>query len=819
RTGATTETVTADWDTVDGSASAPGDYTAASGSISIASGVSTDTIVITLTDDDIVELEEDFDVDLSNPANATITQATGTATVTDDDTAGVTITEIGGTTDVEEGGATDTYEVVLTSQPTDSVTITVSPQAGQLTTDSGGTLTFDPTGAARWDIAQTVTVTAVDDGTHEADPHTATITHSAASATDTTYDGISVDSVTANITDNDPATVTFLNPTSNAQEDDPSHSVTVRLDVPGGGALLAPLVVDVQDTGGGSATPGPGNDYTYSTQTLTFQTGWVDGWDLFANATIVDDGDQESPETIEFDLNVTSGGEIGTGNTTHTVTIVDDETRNIVLTPTEGTTVVTEGGPSDTFDVRLTQAPTGTVTVDLTKTMEAADFTVSPTSLSFTTGNWMTDKTVTVTAVNDAYDDGDLAGEVTLTASGGGYNGITAIESVTTIDNNTAGVTVTETGGGTAVQEGTGDDTYNVVLDARPKSNVTMSFSYDSDELSLDKTSLVFTTSNWDTAQVVTVTGVADGVAEPDTETLTIQHTTTSADSPFDGLAVASVDVEITNSDELQISIVGPTVGAPGVKATFEAIQNASGTGEVTYQWNLLKNFVDTGISGDKAVFEFTPTEGGVYQIIVVIEDDLHQGDDAISFFIDFTVIGDIGGHLFVSNILWLAEEGITTGCVQDGTSFCPNSYVTRGQMAAFLVRFLDLTDNGGGNLFEDDDNSIFENNIDKLATAGITRGCNPSEGNTKFCPDAYVTRGQMAAFLVRALGLTDDGGGNLFQDDDGSVFESNIDKLATAGITRGCNPSEGNTKFCPDAYVTRGQMAAFLQRASGLLP
>jgi hypothetical protein len=83
------------------------------------------------------------------------------------------------------------------------------------------------------------------------------------------------------------------------------------------------------------------------------------------------------------------------------------------------------------------------------------------------------------------------------------------------------------------------------------------------------------------------------------------------------------------------------------------------------------------------------------------------------------------------------------------------------------------------------------------------------------FCPDDNVTRGQMAAFLVRALSLTDDGVGDLFGDDDGSIFEASIDKLATAGITRGCNPP-ANTNFCPDDNVTRGQMAAFMRRAFG---
>lgn len=174
----------------------------------------------------------------------------------------------------------------------------------------------------------------------------------------------------------------------------------------------------------------------------------------------------------------------------------------------------------------------------------------------------------------------------------------------------------------------------------------------------------------------------------------------------------------------------------------------------------------------------------------------------------------DTQDHLFEEGIEWLAFEGITKGCnppVND--RYCPDSRVTRGQMAAFLVRALDLPDAVAGG-FTDTISSVFESDIDKLAAAGITKGCNPPT-NDMFCPNASVTRGQMAAFLVRALGYTDDGGGNLFVDDDDSVFESDIDKLATAGVTRGCNPPV-NDMFCPTSAVTRGQMAAFLDRALG---
>ena len=72
--------------------------------------------------------------------------------------------------------------------------------------------------------------------------------------------------------------------------------------------------------------------------------------------------------------------------------------------------------------------------------------------------------------------------------------------------------------------------------------------------------------------------------------------------------------------------------------------------------------------------------------------------------------------------------------------------------MAAFLVRAFNLPPTAV-DYFDDDNGSTFEDDINRLAAAGITQGCNPP-ANTKFCPNDLVTRGQMASFLVRALGL-----------------------------------------------------------------
>jgi Lysyl oxidase/S-layer homology domain len=168
------------------------------------------------------------------------------------------------------------------------------------------------------------------------------------------------------------------------------------------------------------------------------------------------------------------------------------------------------------------------------------------------------------------------------------------------------------------------------------------------------------------------------------------------------------------------------------------------------------------------------------------------------------TCIDDIEGTPFAGDINWLYDQELTAGCRV--MLFCTDDPVSRGQMAAFLNRAQSLPPSAT-DYFTDDDTSIFQNDINRLADAGITGGCAPN----LYCPAGFVTRGQMAAFLVRALHLpptvTD-----YFTDDDTSIFEGDINRLAAAGITGGCGPDS----FCPSGLVTRGQMAAFLHRAFG---
>jgi len=156
----------------------------------------------------------------------------------------------------------------------------------------------------------------------------------------------------------------------------------------------------------------------------------------------------------------------------------------------------------------------------------------------------------------------------------------------------------------------------------------------------------------------------------------------------------------------------------------------------------------------------------------------------------------------FKSDIEWVFNKGITKGCTAE--RYCPNDAVTREQMAIFLDRALKLPATAT-DYFSDDTGRTGEAAINRVAAAGITSGC----ASGKYCPTDKVTRGAMASFLARAFALpatsTD-----YFTDDNGTTHEANINRVKAAGITSGCTP----TTYCPTADVTRGQMAAFLRRA-----
>jgi parallel beta-helix repeat protein len=171
--------------------------------------------------------------------------------------------------------------------------------------------------------------------------------------------------------------------------------------------------------------------------------------------------------------------------------------------------------------------------------------------------------------------------------------------------------------------------------------------------------------------------------------------------------------------------------------------------------------------------------------------------------------------HPFYTDIGKLSARGVTTGC--DVGLYCPDLVVTRQQMAAFIIRALgdfNPPDPPSQRFVDVPPGNTFYAFIEQMAVRRITEGCDTNP--LRYCPLDPVLRDQMAAFIIRALGEFDppDPPFQRFLDVPPSQpFYRFIDRMAVLGITNGCDVN----LYCPSLAVTRGQMAAFLVRAFNL--
>ena len=334
--------------------------------------------------------------------------ASVTANITDNDTAGVSVVQSGGSTNVTEGGATDSYTVVLTSQPTADVTITVSPNA-QVSRTPTSPLQFTAGPSGTWNIPQTVTVSAVNDSVVEG-PHSGVLTHAAASG-DASYNGISISSVTANITDNDTAGVSVVQSggSTNVTEGGATDSYTVVLT----SQPTADVTITVSPNAQVSRTP---------TSPLQFTAGPSGTWNIPQTVTVsaVNDSVVEGPHSGVLTHAAASGDASYNGISISSVTanITDNDTAGVSVVQSGGSTNVTEGGATDSYTVVLTSQPTADVTVSLAGGPDVSLSALVP----FNSGNWSTPQTVTVTAVNDAIVEGPEVATITHTASSADTN-------------------------------------------------------------------------------------------------------------------------------------------------------------------------------------------------------------------------------------------------------------------------------------------------------------------------------------------------------------------------------------------------------------
>ena len=475
-------------------------------------------------------------MDVTDPAAITLT-------LEDNDERGVRVSLT--SLDIGEGES-GTYTVVLTSEPTGDVTLTPARRRGAPDVTVSAALTFT---AETWNVAQTLTVSAVQDT--NALNAVAIVGHTASGGD---YGSVTVDDVAVTVTDDDTVSSAVALTVAPAEVGEgTTDGALLTLTATLNGATRAdptPLTVTV---GGTSDSAVEGTDYAALADfTITIPANAASASASF-RLTPVDDDIDEVDETLTLGGATTAGLTV----TDATLTIVDNEaTPTLTLALSDST--ISEAGGSTTVTARLNHASSAQTTVEVTARAVppalARDIALSEnTTLTIAAGARTSSGQVTLTAVDNAVDAADKT--VTVTGVADNFVGVTAPAAVTLTldDDDKRGVRVSLT----SLTVGEGESgTYTVVLDTEPTGDVTLTPARRSGDPDVTvSAALTFTAATWNVAQTLTVSAAPDGDALADTAI--VGHTASGGD--YGSVTVDDVAVTVTDDDTAS-SVVALTV-------------------------------------------------------------------------------------------------------------------------------------------------------------------------------------------------------------------------------------------------------------------
>ena len=514
--------------------------------------------------------------------------------------------EKGSDPDNEEG-----FEVSLGSQPVGGeVKVAISladALQNKVSLSPSGPLTFS---TSSWDKAQTITVTAMDDADAADESGTVDLTASGAD-----YGG-QTGSVTVKVEDDDiPELIVSPEKLSLTEDADPGKekSFEVRLNA----APAVPEVsvaVTVSTHLSGKATANQSNlVYTSSNWSV----------DQTVTVTALPDADV-ADESGTVDLTAT-GGEFEGKTGRVAVDVKDDDVQGLRVSPTTLALKEDATHPDNAMDirVRLHSAPVGgSVTVSASAPASLAGKVSFSAALTFTSTDWNVEQSITVTAMDDA-DVVDESGTVDLTASGTDYAGVSERVTVTVEDDEVAELLVSPTKLILTEDSDPGKEkSFEVRLNAAPavpEVNVAVNVFTDlSGKATVDRSNLVYTSSNWSVDQTVTVTALTDSDVADESGTVNL----TATGGEFEG-KTGSVAVDVKDDDVRGLR-VSPTALALKEDATHAdhamdirvRLQSAPAGGNVTVSARASASLA--GKVSFPAALTFTSTDWDVEQSITV---------------------------------------------------------------------------------------------------------------------------------------------------------------------------------------------------------
>ena len=519
--------------------------------LTIAAGATASTGAVTVTANDNAADEPDAQVRVSGTAaggRGVANPSAVTLTIRDDE-GPPTVTLVLTPSTIDESGTGSTAAVTATlnraSSAATTVTVSAAPvtstgaAAGDYTLSSANTLTI---AAGATTSSGTVTVSAVDDDTDA--PNKQVSVSGAAANAQSVQDPIAR---TLTITDDDAAPdATLALSASSVSENGGTTTVTATLSRRSAQATT----VTVQAVSG-AFTVGSG-----AASRIVIAAGATtspDGAALTATDNDVDAADRQVTVTATL-ANGHGAGTVAGGGVA--LTLADDDTAGVSVSPATSTTSrlrTTESGGTATFTVKLDSEPTGDVALAVASS-DTDEGTVMPATLTFTSSDWSTAQTVTLTGVDDSPPaaDGSRSYTVTLTidqtnTADAKYDALSAVTVYAVNADNEYGLDVGSVSG--QATEAGGAATFTVALRTQPAEAVTVAVSsQDMSEGTASPPSLTFTTTSWNTAQTVTVTGANDTI-DDGTVTWQVRLDPASGDTNYDGLANVDVSVSTTDDD------------------------------------------------------------------------------------------------------------------------------------------------------------------------------------------------------------------------------------------------------------------------------
>ncbi len=597
----------------------PGAYTVSDATIIIAAGSTTaasDTAAVAGVDDDVHQGSAGRSVTvtgrLTNPQGAGM--VTGAAlTLTDDETLPVVMLALGPTS-VSENGGVSMVTATLTGPSSMAVMVTVAAApvastgavAGDFTLSPAPTLTI---AAGETTSTGTVTVTGVD---NDVDVGTGTksvtVTGTAAGG-----NGVAAPSAaTLTITDDDATTATLVLTPSAILEDMGVSTVTARL------SHRTTQATTLTVSAAAGANAGAGNFMLSTASTLNIGANATTSTGL-VTVTAVNDNDATGNKQVTVSATAAGGNGVADPGD-KTLIIRDDEFGlDLGVTVAAGLTV-TEAGGTATFTLALLTQPSAAVAVAVSS-RDPGEGTASPSSLTFTTGNWNTAQTVTVTGVDDNVDDGPVTWQVWLNpgSDDASYDGIDEDVDVTTTDDDDApGVTLVLTP--PAITEAGGVSTVTATL-AHPSGAATTvtvratpvapAVPADAADVTLSTpATLIVAAGATGSTGTVTVTANDNAVDTAD-KAVTVSATVENA---LGGGMVREATLTLRDDDERGMTFVpAALVVAAGGTATYTVALTSKPTGPVTVTLT-----PDATVTVDPTSLPFTATSWATAQPVTL---------------------------------------------------------------------------------------------------------------------------------------------------------------------------------------------------------